>query len=418
MFTMDTLRVPDTGTLTDHRAIHNLATDHFRDWYHRPTSSTVDWSSLLAHRPSFLAHTNSKGIPPHLRETLWSAITEVPKAPDVHAELATALAQPPSLDEFTAAIQAHRVSTSPGATGLTYTMVRGWPPDIIQYAHQCLSMLWHADHTPEWMQWGWLCPKPKDPEADVTLEGLRPLILLEVLRKIWVGITIDKITSAWDRHGILSDSQHGFRHGRGTDTALLQFINAKEHAKETGTPLYTSSWDIRRAFDSVPREAMELSWTRLGVPARTAKWLAYMDVNGPTAIRSPWALHAWQRHGHAGFSTTTTDTQPATFDRGMGTPQGDVSSPHNWTAFWDMALAALALMAAQHPDCNFLVQGPQGTYYSAGDLGYADDLQSLARTLAGLQHKADIISAFCICFDLTLSVTKLRAAVFNLPPPH
>ena len=74
-----------------------------------------------------------------------------------------------------------------------------------------------------------------------------------------MGLTIKKITAAWDRHGILSESQHGFRHKRGTDSALLQFINAVEHSVATGIPLYTSSWDIKRAFDSVHRDAQEYS---------------------------------------------------------------------------------------------------------------------------------------------------------------
>jgi len=102
------------------------------------------------------------------------------------------------------------------------------------------------------MKWSWLCPKPKHPEVEITLDGHRPLILLEVFRKVWVGITIDRITAAWERHGILAEGHYGFRHHRGTDIVL----NAKEHAEESDTPLYTSSWGIRRAFDSVPREAM------------------------------------------------------------------------------------------------------------------------------------------------------------------
>ena len=101
------------------------------------------------------------------------------------------------------------------------------------------------------------------------------------------GIIVGRITRAWERHHVLAPAQQGFNPGRGTDTALLQFINAPEHAEETGTPLYTSSWDIRRAFDSVSREAMDLGWTRLGVPSQVAGWLAGMDVGGATAIRSP-----------------------------------------------------------------------------------------------------------------------------------
>ena len=41
--------------------------------------------------------------------------------------------------------------------------------------------------------------------------------------------------------------------------------------------------DVRQAFDSVPRGAMELSWTRLGVPSAVAHWLV---VGDPTVIRS------------------------------------------------------------------------------------------------------------------------------------
>jgi len=67
------------------------------------------------------------------------------------------------------------------------------------------------------MKWGWLCPKPKDPEAEVTLQGLRPLNQLEVIRKIWVGIIINKITYIWNKHDILSEAQHVFRHYRGFD---------------------------------------------------------------------------------------------------------------------------------------------------------------------------------------------------------
>ena len=198
------------------------------------------------------------------------------------------------------------------------------------------------------MQWGWLCPKPKDPEAEVTLDGLRPLILLEVLRKIWVGIVVSRITGAWEGHRVLAPAQHGFRPGRGTDSALLQFLNATEHAEETSTSLYTSSWDIRRAFDSVSREAMEVSWLRLGVPPTVSRWLAYMDVGGPTVIRTPWALATWQRQKYAGFCTTPSLEQPATFTQARGKPQGDVSSPHNLVSSFDIVLRALDLDQNDH----------------------------------------------------------------------
>ena len=42
------------------------------------------------------------------------------------------------------------------------------------------------------------------------------------------------------------------------------------------------------------------------------------------------------------------------------------------------------------------------------DTAAADDLLSACGTLQALQHKADIVSAFCIIFGLDIATTKLR----------
>ena len=421
LFTLESLCIPGEGILTDHRSIHNLVTDHFARWYRSPPGIDDSWTATPDHT-SFLLHTARLAIPPDIGTLLWRALAGPPGVDAVRAELQGELAAPPTLDEFISTIEGHRGSTTPGATGLTYHMVKGWPGPIRVFAHHCLVELWALPDTPLWLQWGWLCPKPKDPAAEVTLDGLRPLILLEVLRKLWVGIVIQRITRAWERHHVLTDAQHGFRPGRGTDTALLQFINAREHADESGTQLYTSSWDIRRAFDSVSRGAMELSWCRLGVPKAVAHWLATMDIGGPTTIRSPWALTVWNTTQASGFGASPNLDTPCTFHRDRGTPQGDVSSPHNWVGFFDIALYALHLDRADPSSPaygeEFMAPGALGTPYAVGDMGYADDLVSTSRSLHGLQRQADIISAFALCFHMEISVSKLRLAVFGRRTRH
>ena len=419
LYALETLSLPGQATLTDHKLIHNAVTAHFQQWYQGPPSPAPPWATLISDFSLFQDFGRSKHVPDDLLELLWRALTDVPQINQVRDDLAVELALPPSLTEFQAAIHGHRGSTSPGATGLTYNMAKGWPSEVTAFAHQCLLLLWDQAETPAWMQWGWLCPKPKDPEAEITLDGLRPLILLEVVRKLWVGIVVSRITRAWERHSVLASAQHGFRPGRGTDTALLQFMNATEHAVEAQLPLYTSSWDIRRAFDSVSREAMEVSWLRLGVPSAVARWLAYMDVGGPTVIRTPWALATWQRHHYDGFRSTPSLEHPATFVRTRGTPQGDVSSPHNWVSFFDIALRALELDQqdpGETPSPAFTAVGRRGQLYPTGDISYADDLVSTAGSLPGLQRKADILSAFTVLFDMELSPGKLRLAAFGPCP--
>ena len=159
---------------------------------------------------------------------------------------------------------------------------------------------------------------------------------------------------------------------------------------------------------------MDASWRGLGVPAPTAHWIAHLDDNGPTAVRSPWTLQAWREAGYQGLSRDISLTSPSTFVRERGTPQGDVSSPHAWTAFFDIALRALTMT---DPSSHFQMATARDAATIVSDLGYADDLVSLSSSLAGLQLKADLMSAFALLFDLTISAPKLRAACLGPPPP-
>ncbi len=80
---------------------------------------------------------------------------------------------------------------------------------------------WGTKQLPEWWKWTHLCIKHKDPEH-ITPDALRPLVLVEVLRKIWIDLIIRQINNIWDKHNALHTAQHGFRPKRGTDTAILQ----------------------------------------------------------------------------------------------------------------------------------------------------------------------------------------------------
>ena len=410
MYNLEYLRLTDGGTLTDGRELHNTLTEWFTTWYQGPVVTT-DWMAVIQDRTAFHNLCQDKSIPPDMEDLFWPVLTDVPKVDQVRRDLEVALSTPPSLHDFCRSVRSHHGSTAPGPTGLTYNMLKAWPDATLATAHACLSQLWTAEATPMWMKWCWLCPKPKDPDAEVTLERLRPLILIEVLRKSWVHLVVQRITACWESHDILSPAQHGFRRGRGTDSALAEFINAREHAEEHHLPLYTSSWDIRHAFDCVSKPGQELSWFRLGAPAHVAHWIAHMDDEGCTAIRSPWALTTWARHRHAGFGTSPNSHRPATFPRDRGTPQGDVSSPHTWAAFFDIPLRALE--RGRDPADTPLALGPDNTLYPVGNVGYADDLSSLTSSCRGLQRTADIMSTFALLFDLEFTIAKLRIGVFN-----
>ena len=84
-------------------------------------------------------------------------------------------------------------------------------------------------------------------------------MLAECLRKVWTVIPLRKIQRAWEDMDILAEEQHGFRPGRSTESAIMQILNLVSAAHDSGIPLYSTFWDITRAFDSVSKNVLKAS---------------------------------------------------------------------------------------------------------------------------------------------------------------
>ena len=146
--------------------------------------------------------------------------------------------------------------------------------------------MWETGQIPNWWKRKWLCPKAKTDPSTATLDDLRPLCLLETTRKIWLGILVGRIVVVWESDQVLAPGQYGFRQGRGCEGPTTQVLNALEEAEEVGTEIHGSSWDIRRAFDTISKPILQMSWQRLGVPETIAKYIvdtvSYTHLTLPT----------------------------------------------------------------------------------------------------------------------------------------
>ena len=82
---------------------------------------------------------------------------------------------------------------------------------------------------PRCWKWRWLVPIPKTLD-NVTLQDLRPLMLTDTIRKVWVGLLVSKIPDHLEKCGLLSMAQHGTLSNRGLEGMLAQFRNILEEA--------------------------------------------------------------------------------------------------------------------------------------------------------------------------------------------
>ena len=234
---------------------------------------------------------------------LWRAMTTVRHREQVEAELTTQSGYCPSFQEFEQSLKQKAGGTAGGPSGITYHTVKMWPVEWREAAYRCMVGFWtHHGLAKEW-QWRWLVPLLKT--GGSTIDDLRPIMLLDVLRKIWTTLVMGSITSVLLKHKVLRATQHAYLPQRGTDSANIQVINTLEAAFDEKRTLFGSSWDIRKAFDSVGKWLIWLAWRRLGVPAPLVEWLILLDLGNHTVVRTGHSFSKWIKEGIKGLEGWT-----------------------------------------------------------------------------------------------------------------
>ena len=173
-------------------------------------------------------------------------------------------------------------------------MVQHWPDSVVKRTYDFLSNLWKEKHIPTCVKWRWLALIPKIPGSD-KLTDMRPISLLEIMRKLWNAFFARKVAKFLRAQSIPHPSQHAYWARSGTDAASLEVTNALEMVLEVEGTAGASSFDFRRAFDSASKNISKIALLRYGLPATLASYFVDQDIEGMTFIRSDLLLRLLAR---------------------------------------------------------------------------------------------------------------------------
>jgi len=108
-----------------------------------------------------------------------------------------------------------------------------------------------------------------------------------ILTKLFVMI-LDKRLSEWaEQHGLRAKGQAGFCKDYRTTDQLFILQTLMEQSKAKKKPLYCCFVDLKKAFDTVPREALWQVLVGLGVKARFLRCLQTMYAKDTIRINHP-----------------------------------------------------------------------------------------------------------------------------------
>jgi hypothetical protein len=336
-------------------------------------------------------------IPNDLLQQVMKACEQKELKPGVAEELHDAMQQTFTFEEFNKARLKLTKDKSPGPSGVTNNQMKSWNEKTARAVHDLSNIMWRHHSVPQFWQDRLMTLLPKINGVN-DLSKVRPISLFENIRKLWAGMVSRRVQSIWHKHNLLHPNQHGFRWQRGTHTAVLHLLNQLELA-DNAEPTYLTMWDIRRAFDSVPKWLQRLAWARLGMATDDLEWFLRLDATGNIYIRTPEfelnrEMTKAEEHLKAQLPMLSSITENQFHpERGIG--QGDTPSTLIFIAVFDILL-------------TLLDNSGTGTPHA-----YADDLAHAAKTQEKQQQQADLVSVFCVVTSLEITTAKVEAIALN-----
>ncbi len=108
--------------------------------------------------------------------------------------------------------------------------------------------------------------------SDLDKGNYRPISLLPSVSKIIERVVSEQLTHYLESNILLSSRQYGFRKGRSTKLALIEFVNECIDAMEAGESVVGCFADLTKAFDCVNTDILlaKLKW--YGIAGRALTW--------------------------------------------------------------------------------------------------------------------------------------------------
>ena len=179
--------------------------------------------------------------------------------------------RPVTLPELSAAIQRMSTSRASGDDGVTIGMLRMTFPVIGPHLLNIINASLVSGELPAEWKVARVLPLHKSGPVDDT-SNYRPLSLLPTVAKVAESVVCGQLIAYLLAHDILTETQHGFRPGRSTESAMLDTASFLMDGMDGGLIGCLTTADTSKAFDSVqhPRLLEKLGWYGID-----AQWFRY-----------------------------------------------------------------------------------------------------------------------------------------------
>lgn len=213
----------------------------------------------------------------------------------------------------------------------------------------------------------------------------RGIAISSCFSKFFAKILHNRLDSYLEDNNIIHKTQIGFRKGCRTSDHILTLKTIIDKAFRSSKQLYGCFVDLKKAFDTVNREALLVKFSWYGITGNFFNILKnmYKEVN---------------------FSVKLDEGETQLFSSNVGVKQGGILSPTLFSIYLNDFVSSVDVKTCSSPSLD-------GEYIPC--LLYADDIVLLSESAEGLQKSLQNLHQYCNKWDLKVNIEKTKIIVFN-----
>ena len=196
-------------------------------------------------------------IPSEFRDEVINAMPLLPPVLELDC--------PPTEEELSEALAKMKKRKSGGKSGILPELILYGGPELWDRMVRLMKQVWEDGSVVRDWQDAVVVPIPKKGDLRCC-DNWRGISLLDVVGKVLSRIVKERLEVIADR--VLPESQSGFRKGRGCVDMIFAARQLVEKTREHDDSLYMLFVDLKKAYDSVPRQALWSVLEKCGTPPK------------------------------------------------------------------------------------------------------------------------------------------------------
>ena len=181
-------------------------------------------------------------------------------------ETNTDLDRPPSEEEVKKAIKQISTGTAPSAFAIPAELYKHGGDTLLQKLIDLFCRMWDEEVIPQQLKEASIVHLFKKGNCQLC-DNYRGISLLTIAGKLLARVMLNRLIVHLE-HGLLPESQCGFRGGRGTVDMIFAARQLQEKCQEQYDDLFITFVDLSKAFDTVCRDRRWLIMEKFGCPRK------------------------------------------------------------------------------------------------------------------------------------------------------